>query len=190
MNPIVFLTEEQSTVEMLKGFLPKLLRTDQLDCCVYISFEGKQDLEKQLVRKIRGYQHPTARFIVMRDQDAGDCKDVKKKLLDLCKKSEKQGRTWVRILCRELESWYLADLTAVEQALEIPGLRTKQETSRYRSPDSMGNKPSKELERISNNKYQKISGSRLIGPHLDPDNSRSKSFQVFVNTIRSLTVSP
>lgn len=42
-----------------------------------------------------------------------------------------------------------------------------------------------ELERIVPF-YQKIGGSRAIGPYLDPDNTRSDSFRVFVSGIRLL----
>jgi hypothetical protein len=34
--------------------------------------------------------------------------------------------------------------------------------------------------------YQEIAGSRAIGPYLDPDNTRSKSFTVFVAGVRKM----
>ena len=55
MTHLVFLLEERSAREMLTGLLPRLLPADISFVC--ITFEGKQDLEKQLVRRIRHY-HP------------------------------------------------------------------------------------------------------------------------------------
>jgi hypothetical protein len=53
MKELVFLLEEESAQAMLEGLLLKLL--PEAIGRRFIPFEGKQDLEKQLVRKIRGY---------------------------------------------------------------------------------------------------------------------------------------
>ena len=70
MNQLVFLLEEPSAKAMLEGVLPRLLG-DNVNV-VYVVFEGKQDLEKRLPRRLRAWQNPNARFVVMRDQDSGD----------------------------------------------------------------------------------------------------------------------
>ena len=44
----------------------------------YIVFQDKQDLEKNLVKRLRGWLLPGFVFVVMRDQSAGDCVAVKK----------------------------------------------------------------------------------------------------------------
>ena len=54
----------------------------------------------------------------------------------------------------------------------------------YRSPDSFP-APSRRLSTIVP-AYQKVGGSRAIGPHLDPNNNRSRSFANFVKGIRRL----
>ncbi|MBF0169779.1 MAG: DUF4276 family protein [Nitrospinae bacterium] len=191
MREIVFFLEELSAVEMLKGILPKIMPEDCT--CRYVPFEGKSDLEKQLLIKLRSYQKPDARFVILRDKDAGDCKQIKAKLLDICAKSGKSDFI-VRIACHELESWYLADLAAVERGLGIKGLvKRYQERNPYRQPDNLPS-PSKKLSEITTHRYQKLSGSRLIGPHLDIANTRSKSFSAFVEGVYSdgidLTVAP
>lgn len=67
-------------IAMLESLLPRLLGTDVV--CRLIPFEGKQDLEKQLAHKIRAYQNPNARFIVLRDLDSHpDCAQLKARLL-------------------------------------------------------------------------------------------------------------
>ena len=54
-------------------------------------------------------------------------------------------------------------------------------------PDALGN-PVQELERLTNQEYQKVSGSRAIDPYLDIENNRSHSFQVFVSGVKRLIV--
>lgn len=184
MKEIVFLLEEPSAKAMLESLLPRVLSPETNFRC--IPFEGKQDLERQLVRKIRGYRNEQARFIVLRDQDSSpDCTAVKSRLLDLCEASGKAARCLVRIACRELEAMYLADLLAVEQALELDGLSKRQRSKKYRSPDSLGS-PSRELKALTGNRYEKVAGSRAIGQYLNLDNDRSPSFRNLIAAIHRM----
>ena len=147
---------------------------------------GKQDLEKQLVRKIRGYQNENARFIVMRDQDNHpDCQQLKQRLVDLCMTTGKGEKCLVRIACTELETFYLADLQAVEKGLDLHGLSSKQLTRKFRHPDNLGS-PSRELKNLTQNRYEKVSGSRAIGRYLEPGNDRSPSFRNLISAIHRL----
>ena len=183
MRTLVVFTEEMSAKVMLESLLPRLLPEPAWSFrCV--AFEGKQHLEKQLPIKLKGWRTPNTHFIVLRDQDGGQCKTIKKKIKDICAAAQKPN-TLVRIVCRELESWYLRDLEAVESALQIDGLRTLQEKAQYRKPDKIPC-PSKELKRVTKNRYQKVSGSRLIGEHLRLDNSRSTSFKHFISGVRRI----
>ena len=184
MMTLVFFLEEPSAKALLEILLPRFIPADRF-LLHFVPFEGKQDLEKQLVRRIRGWCTPDTHFVVLRDQDSAECKDVKQRLLEICTEAGRSD-TLVRIACREIESWYLGDLKAVEKAFRINNLASKQEQRKYRNPDALGN-PVQELERITNKKYQKISGSRAIGPLLDVRNNRSPSFQVFVSGVQKLT---
>jgi len=182
MRELVFLLEEQSAAEMLDGVLPRLLPDAHYRC---IPFEGKQDLEKQLVRRIRGYINPMAKFIVLRDKDAGDCRVIKQRLLGKCRETGRDADALVRIACHELESWHLADLAAVEKALNIRNLTRHQNKRKYRESDKTIS-PKRELRRLTNNHYQEVEGSRAIGPHLDLDNNRSRSFAVFIAGVKRM----
>ena len=71
---LVFFLEEPSAREMLKGLLPRVL--PDVISFRYLVFEGKQDLEKNIVRRLRGWRAPNSVFIVLRDQDAGDCSAI------------------------------------------------------------------------------------------------------------------
>ena len=180
MIELVFLLEEASAEALLKSLLPRIL-PDDINAR-YIPFEGKQDLERQLVRRIRGYQSKNARFVILRDQDSGDCRIIKNTLMAKCSEAGREDAL-VRIACRELESWYLADLQAVERALRFDGLARKQNKSGFRDPDRQPS-PSRILAEIA--PYQKISGSRAIGAYLDLENRRSPSFAAFVSGIRCI----
>lgn len=184
MKELVFLLEERSAQAMLESLLPRLLSSEI--SFRLIPFEGKQDLEKQLARRIRGYQNRHARFVILRDQDSHpDCKQLKERLLTLCRESGKENAFLVRLACRELETFYLADLKSVEQALNLKGIARHQLSRKFRTPDQLGN-PSHELKALTNYKYEKVSGSRVIGQHLCLENDRSPSFRNLVEGIRRM----
>lgn len=180
MTHFVCLLEEESAKALLVVVLPRILPKAVVP--FYIVFEGKQDLEKQLVRKIRNWQNPDSVFLVMRDQDSSACTEVKERLNRLCRETGKHS-ILVRIACRELESFYFGDLPAVKKGLGITNLSRSAVKAKYRVPDEIVN-PSDELEKLTCGKYQHISGSRSIAPHLSLTRNTSKSFNVLVTGIQ------
>ncbi len=182
MTILACMLEEPSAREMLKAVLPRIL-PDAIEVR-YLIFEGKQDLEKHLEKRLRGWNVPDTCFLILRDQDSGDCHTIKDHLTELCRKSGKSA--WlVRIACRELESFYLGGLAAVEKGLQLSGFAQMQMKEKYRDPDRLGS-PSRELSRLTAGCYQKIAGSRAIAPQLRLDENRSKSFNTLVTGIRIL----
>lgn len=184
MRTLVVFTEEMSAKVMLESLLPRLLPAIHILC---VAFEGKQDLEKQLPIKLKGWRTPDTAFVILRDQDSGNCHDVKSNLQSICDAATK-AEVLIRIACRELESWYFGDLAAVGEGLEIDGLSALQAKARYRTPDNII-QPSNELKKITKNRYQKVSGSRVIGKYLSLDNVRSRSFQNFITGVRRMMMS-
>jgi hypothetical protein len=183
MKEVVFLLEEESAKVLLENLFRRIVSDANNPVARFIVFEGKQDLEKQIPRKIASYINPDARFIIMRDQDQGDCKKIKRSLTKLCP-AVRRPKTKVRIACRELEAFYLGDLRAVEAGLGVKGLGARQEQAKYRDPDKLSS-PSRELERLSGMRYQKVSGSRAIAPHMSIVSPRSKSFFHLLQAIRN-----
>ena len=183
MNELVFFLEEESAKALLEQIFPILILPASHVRPRFIVFEGKQDLEKQLLKKLRGYLNPHARFIVMRDQDQTDCRRTKRSLAALCARAGRPEAT-VRIACRELEAFYLGDLLAVESGLGIGGLAAKQNRAKFRDPDRLMS-PSRELEKLTGNRYQKVAGSRAIAPYLDTHAPRSRSFHHLIRAIRN-----
>lgn len=184
MRELIFLLEEESAKSFLESVLPRIL--DQSINARLIAFEGKQDLEKQLSRKIRGYANPNARFIVMRDQDSNpDCIAIKNNLITMCQTAGKAQQSLIRIACKELETFYLADLAAVGIALKLNNLHKLQEKANYRTPDNLPS-PKNELKKLTKNNYQNVSSSKEIGKVIDINNHRSKSFKNLIGGIKKL----
>ncbi len=185
MKELVFLVEGETEKNLLASLLPRLLPAE-IGHRV-IPFEGKQDMEKRMGARIRAYRNTAARFIVLRDQDSHpDCVALKQGLKARCADTGRDEHCLIRIACKELESFYLADLVAVAEALDIAGLAKHQETRKFRHPDRLGS-PSRELKTLTRNRYEKLAGSRAIGQHLALDNPRSPSFRNFVAGVRRLS---
>lgn len=176
----VFLLEEPSMKEFLVQFLPRLIDNDLEWLC--LAHQGKSDLEDSIVRKLRGWNEPGVHFIILRDQDSGNCKVIKEQLQALCERGGKPAT--VRIVCRELESWFMGNLKAVGLAFSAERVAKLQLKEKFRDPDRLIN-AAREFKNLIP-EYQKLSGARLMGRHIDPDESLSKSFNVFVRTIREL----
>lgn len=183
MTTLVFLLEEESARHMLEGLLPRLL--PQGVHVRYIVFEGKQDLQQQLGRRLRGWLAPDTRFVILHDQDSSDCRTLKAQLQAICKQAGRP-ETLVRIACRELESFYLGDLEAVEKVFGPRGLARQQEGRKFRAPDSLNN-AAQELRKLTGSRYQKLRGSRDIAAHLRLDGrNRSISFGQLLAGIQKL----
>jgi hypothetical protein len=178
---LVFLLEEASMKNVLDIILPKIIPENV--AFLTIKHEGKSDLERSIPRKLRAFTNPETYFVILRDKDSSDCREVKRKLISLC---EEGGRpdALVRIVCHELESWFLGDLSAVEKAFNKKNLSILQEKAKYRDPDQLAN-PAQELKKLVG-EYQKLSGSREIAAHLSLLENRSYSFHVFLSGIKKL----
>jgi hypothetical protein len=181
MKEIVFLVEEPSMKVLLDNFLPKVLPDGVT--FLTIKHEGKNDLEKSIPRKLKAIRKPNVQFVVLRDQDAADCKEVKEKLQKLCVQGERPD-TLVRIVCHELESWFLGNLCAVEQAFGIRGLSDRQNEKKFREPDNLAS-PSQVLKEIIPN-YQKVGGARTISRFMNLDMNTSTSFNNFLRGIQKI----
>ena len=178
---LVFFLEGQSEKAMLEILIPKILIHSNITI-QYITFEGKQDLIKQLPIKLKGWSFSNTKFVILLDKDQDDCKKLKEKLITICKQNTQLNNTLIRIACEELESWYFGDLDAVEKGLDIKKLKNQ---STYRIPDNI-KKPAKELEKITKNQYQKIKGSRSIAEYLDLKQNSSQSYRVFITGIQKI----
>lgn len=176
---LVFLLEERSMKEVLDIILPKIL-PDHVTFKT-VPHNGKSDLENSIPKKLKAWKEPDTKFVIVRDQDSGDCIDVKQALKDLCEPHRRE--VLIRIACRELEAWYFGDLEAVSAAYGKDVARLSQK-SKYRIPDRIGN-PKDELKKLFP-RHQQIDGARRIAVHMNIEKNTSTSFQQFVDGVKKL----
>ncbi len=183
MSRIVLLLEERSMKALLEGLLPRLWPDMRFIC---IPHEGKKDLERSIPRKLRAWHEPGARFVVVRDNDGGDCHALKKELRALCNQAG-QAHVLVRIACQELEAWYFGEPEAMAGAFGNVQLKTIGNKARFRNPDAIPS-PSKAITEIVPG-FQKIAGARRMASHLSRNGNRSSSFQAMLDGLERVFTS-
>lgn len=67
---LVFLLEESSMKELLDIILPRII-PEGIDF-VTIPHSGKSDLVKSIPNKLRGWNEPDVKFVILHDQDTND----------------------------------------------------------------------------------------------------------------------
>ena len=177
MSRIIFLLEEYSMKVLLEGLLPRLVPGLPFLC---IPHEGKQDLEKSIPRKLRAWREPGVCFVIVRDNDGGDCRLLKTRLKELCEQGERVD-SLIRIACQELEAGYLGQPEALAVAYAKPTVANLFRRAKYRNPDDVL-KPSKKLVSLIP-EFQKVSGARRMSGMLTSEN-RSPSFQAFITGVK------
>lgn len=176
---LVFLLEERSMKELLDGILPRMLPEDV--AFETIAHSGKSDLQKSIPIKLRAWNEPGVKFVIVQDQDANDCYQLKQELTELCLGT---GRSFlVRIVCRELEAWYFGDLDALSIAYGLEKKRIVNK-KKYRFPDEIAY-PKQELNRLLGQSGQ-IKRAKTIAPFMKIEQNRSYSFRVFREGIKRL----
>ena len=167
----------------LEVLLPRFFPNLSFRC---IPHEGKADLERSIPTKLRQWREPGAKFVVVRDNDNGDCLELKQRLMQLCRHGRRED-TLIRIVCQELEAWYLSEPSALAGAYCDDGLRGIDRKARYRSPEERPN-PSADIKRLVPD-FRKISGARRMAQHLAREGNRSHSFAVFLDGVEKLLAS-
>lgn len=171
---------------LLDGLLPRLIpgwvRHQHFQC---IPHEGKTDLDRSIAKKLLGWREPNVRFVIVRDNDNANCLAVKARLQEQCKQANRPD-CLIRLVCQELESWYLGDLDALSHAYSNPRLNVPRYIKRFADPDSW-NKPSVELRALVPS-FQKLSGARVMALRLGVEKAanRSRSYAAFVDGVVKL----
>ena len=180
---IVFLTEEKSMQVTLEKLIAARWPKSTLGISwIVLSFQGKTDLEKNIAPKMKSWNYGTPHFVILRDQDGSDCKTLKAALR---RKAKLGGRPFtVRVVCNELESWFLGELDAVEAAYPKSKASKHKQAAKFRDPDVLGN-ANQELEKLVH-VVGKVGRAEAIASFSDPRKCISKSFQVFWQTTTGL----
>ncbi|WP_281336801.1 DUF4276 family protein [Flavobacterium eburneipallidum] len=178
MARIEILVEEPSMKEFLTILLPKILDHHWgLNENYFIrSFEGKNDLQKNIPSKVKflsNWNHEAVGVVIMQDQDSSDCKVLKQKLIAICNQNGNCPKL-VRIICRELESWYLGDFVAINEAYPNFKHQNYINKSKFRIPDNCN--AFDELKKILP-EFQKVGGAKKIASFININENKSESFK-------------
>ena len=180
MGRIIFMLEEPSMGALLDGLLRRIFPDLPFTC---ITHDGKKDLERSIPGKLRAWREPNVHFVILRDNDDGDCLALKEKLTQLCREGGRPD-TLVRIVCQELEAWYLAEPEALAEAFSRDNLRNIGNQPRYRYPDSLS-KPSEILKGLVPG-FRKRAGARYMANCITRRGNQSPSFKTFIDGIERL----
>ncbi len=169
--------------DLLDRSLSNLVPGLQFQC---IPHQGKKDLHKSIPRKLRAWKEPGIHFVVLQDQDEGDCRKIKEDLLALCHEGGRSD-SLVRIVCRELEAWYLGIPESLADAFSIDrkskAIRNLKKPKYARDPDTVA-KPSGVIER-SIPDFTKGKAARRMAAYISKDNP-SKSLRVLIDGVEKL----
>lgn len=171
----------------LRGLLPRILPPDYLlDInCFIRPHEGKSHLQKSIPRKMKSYPHfgYAVKVLVVHDQDANDCRKLKQALIDQLS-TQTAIPSLVRIACRELENWYLGDLDALQEVLQLPiGDRVSSRQAKFRLPDLLNG--TEEVKRLTGN-FSKIQVARHMGRIISLESNQSQSFGHFITGLNKI----
>ena len=161
-------------------------------------FQGKQDLMDKLPSRLRGYANwipASSRILVLVDRDDEECAHLKSRMEQVAaaaglRTPSSGGGHWQvanRIAIEELESWYFGDWEAVREC--YPKVKsTVPDKAQFRDPDRIGG-TCEAFERVLQaagyfkGGLRKVEAAREISAHFVPERNRSRSFQVFRNTV-------
>ena len=182
MARIEILVEEPSMKAFLSILLPKILSDNYwtLNQNYFIrSFDGKSDLQNNIPSKIKVFSNWTepVGVIILQDQDSNDCVKLKNKLIEICETHGNCAKL-IRIVCRELESWYIGDFEAVNKAYPNFRFENHASKSKFRNPERCN--AYDELKKILP-EFQKIDGAKKIAPHINIESNKSESFKQTVS---------
>jgi tRNA U55 pseudouridine synthase TruB len=188
MTVLHIFTEESSIEKVFEVLLPQIL-PDSVSFHIH-PHQGKQDLERALQKTVPSISKiPNVKILITRDQDEDNCKELKQKLRNIVE-DKCSCDFFIRIICKELESWFLGDLLAVEKA--YPRFKAQQysQKNNFKNVDNIS-KPSDFLRRIipdysDTKKLPKLETSQNIVQYMDINNNKSASFNHTINAIKKL----
>ncbi len=210
-----FLVEDASGKILLESLVNKILGFDDGEHTYRIhSYKGigsipkgmkartdarKRILLDRLPALLRGYgksfEHTEAAVIVVVDLDTRDCKAFKQELLDVLRACNPAPTALFRIAIEEMEAWLLGDRNAILTAYPKAKQRVLdgyQQDSICGTWELLADAIHKGGARALKKKgwpapgRAKCEWAEKIGPHVNVENNRSKSFLVFRDGVRRL----
>ena len=181
---VIFLVEEPS----MQLFLEALFQQLHLPETAYQikAFRGKQLLLPAIPRLLNSWREPNTQFFILIDNDNKDCIQLKNKLVFDCLQANRSD-TVVRIVCQELEAWYLGDLFAIKSYSPLKKSfkgQLKQIEDNKLIPDEI-QRPSKVLEAHLGNLI-KSDIAKYMGKNITLEGNSSVSFGSFVQALKTV----
>lgn len=192
MTTIYIFTEEPSIKIVFEVILKEILPTN-VSYVIY-SHQGKQDLEKALRTTLPTISKiPGAKILITRDQDNEDCKVLKNRLLNIVK-GNCTCDFRIRIICRELEAWFLGDLAAISKAYPRFKAKSISEKTILRNVDTVS-QPNKYLlkqipEFSKRSSLPKLEVAEAISKNMIIEGNKSESFNQTMQAIKELVSIP
>ncbi|MDM8548943.1 DUF4276 family protein [Desulfobacterales bacterium HSG2] len=184
---IYFMLEERSMQRALENLLPIIIPGESYEIR---SHNGKEDLQLAIRKVVPTLsRQPGVAIVILHDQNSHNCFELKNKLKKL---SERAGcEVLIRIVCRELEAWFLGDMAATERAYPRFRAAKFQNKKRFRNIDGII-KPSEHLRQIvpelkGYDVLPKLDTAEKISACMNVANNRSKSFNHFVTGLNGLS---
>ena len=187
MPDLVFIVEEPSKETFLRAFLSRFDIPPNVNV-YYKAGTGFTEFPTLLTNTLHAWRTPGTRFLVLCDQDQRDCVARKRDLLARIP-MRMRDRVTIRIVCDELEAWYLGDLAALTRAApEFQGAAVPLEWRR--PPDEIVH-PSRLIARqMGRKKLKKVALARRIGAHMNAEANASHSFNLFLQTLNQILADP
>lgn len=199
---VEFLVEDASSAAAIEVMINRLLtaKPDAKDHSWLIHpFDGKQRMLANLPKVLGGILRASFadRVVVLIDADRDDCLELKRTLQRMVLTSAERRQppdaetpVWIRIAVTELETWFIGDPEATQTA--YPMVTTSDLRLRHwQEPDAVPDAWEWLEQRLLRRghyvtRMPKIEVARSIAEHLDlhPDHNRSRSFRLFLRTMR------
>lgn len=168
--------------DFLKRILPGILPSEYVvdENCFIRPHRGKSHLQKNIPQKVQAFRHygPDCKVLIVHDQDGNDCVALKRKLQGLAGDALP---VLVRIVCRELENWYLGDFVAIDKVYPKARVLRKRNKAIYRVPD--GTRGAVEMEKLVPG-FTKREAAESMPIHMEVEANQSASFRNFVSGLR------
>lgn len=182
MIPIEILVEEKSMEIALKELLPKILPEQyHIDRDVFIRpHQGKTHLKNSVPKKVKVFNNEQLKraIIVLIDQDNNDCKKLKAEIRKFFENARMPYK--IRIVCRELENWYLSDKEALK--VHYPDFERKIRSKSINYDNVVGS----DYFVSGIKSFSKTKAAREIAPYMNIEKNKNQSFIHFRNGLTEL----
>lgn len=183
MSDLIFIVEEPSKEAFLRALLSRLEVPDTLTV-YYQTGSGYSEFGALVRQVLYGWRTPGARFVILCDQDQYDCVAKKQELMAAVPRHLRRS-VIVRIVCDELESWYVGEPAVLEGVLPELGSVAAVPELRGR-PDAIARPSHRIARRLGAQKLKKVALASEVGALINPDANASHSFNLFVRALRGI----